>query len=287
MKQSTRNSSRLDLSQQQSQGQCQCESVCRKGGVSVAMLIMLLLLFHSQDDFQNIKLPHNVMIKVNAFPFGIANNRRRRSSTDNGTDNRISNSNSRNHGGSLLSPSATNSNDIAKRIQSVTVTSTEKMFQKSKMTCTTLFQQHDSNCENNDENNYDNEEDDNCTINHTEQQYSVVIGKGSILNLENDGTLTFSKSLLVEGTLIGNLQCTCTSLDSYHNCNNDNIDEKEVNCMDTSVMIGKEGQLTAHIVNCGVAKLNVQGQLIGDVHCDKLIVGKYAVLIGDIKVRSM
>ena len=54
------------------------------------------------------------------------------------------------------------------------------------MTCTTLFQQHDSYCENDinkNDNENDNEEDENCTINHIGEQYSVMIGKGIILYL--------------------------------------------------------------------------------------------------------
>ena len=54
------------------------------------------------------------------------------------------------------------------------------------MICMTLFQQNDSNCEN-DINEYDNKndnkEDENYTINHIGEQYSIVIGKGIILYL--------------------------------------------------------------------------------------------------------
>ncbi len=109
--------------------------------------------------------------------------------------------------------------------------------------------------------------------------FSLIIDKESILNLEqNDneknGTLEFSKSLLIEGTVIGKLHCT------YY------YDNKSDFAGSTFLKIGDDGELRGNVENC-VMSVDILGKLVGDVHCDKLYVGKKAVLIGNVKARSM
>ena len=53
-----------------------------------------------------------------------------------------------------------------------------------------------------------------------------------------------------------------------------------------TVHIEKQGQLRTNIMD-GVMNVLVHGKLVGNVHCDKLHLGKDAVLIGDIKTRSL
>ena len=101
----------------------------------------------------------------------------------------------------------------------------------------------------------------------SENNFSVVIGKGSDLNLDSVGTLTFSDSLLVEGSLSGRLECLC------------------YNSKDTHVKIGVEGKLRAD-VKC-VAMVEVLGSLTGDVHCQHLIVGPGAEVLGNITTESL
>ena len=101
----------------------------------------------------------------------------------------------------------------------------------------------------------------------SENQFSVVIGKRSALNLDSDGTLTFSDSLSVEGSLSGRLECLC------------------YNSENTLVRIGPEGELQAD-VKC-VAMVEVLGTLIGNVHCQRLLVGPNARVIGDIITESL
>lgn len=115
--------------------------------------------------------------------------------------------------------------------------------------------------------------------------FSLIIDKESILNLEqNDkknGTLEFAKSLLIEGTVIGKLHCT------YYDNQSDIAGSTGASCdASTFLKIGDDGELRANVENC-VMNVDVLGKLIGDVHCDKLYVGKKAVLIGNVKARSM
>ncbi len=100
-----------------------------------------------------------------------------------------------------------------------------------------------------------------------DQNFSVVIGKKSDLKLDIDGTLTFSSSLLVEGSLSGRLKCL-----SY-------------NSRDTYVKIGVEGELRAD-VKC-VAMVEVLGRLTGDVYCKHLIVREGAEVVGNVTTETM
>jgi len=99
--------------------------------------------------------------------------------------------------------------------------------------------------------------------------FSVVIGKGSALNLQGDGILTFSDSLLVEGTLIGNLKCL----------------RDENSLENTFVKIGAEGELYSD-VKC-VSAVEVLGKLTGDIDCQQLNIGPGAQVIGNIRAGSM
>lgn len=112
----------------------------------------------------------------------------------------------------------------------------------------------------------------------TKEKFSVVIGKGSTLNLEGDGTLTFSESLLVEGTLIGRLRCLQSSSDAEFLL--ENLQRHE-----TKVKIGPEGELQADI-HC-VKNVEVQGLLKGNVCCHSLVVSKGASVIGDIMAEEI
>uniref|UniRef100_A0A7S3V973 Polymer-forming cytoskeletal protein n=1 Tax=Chaetoceros debilis TaxID=122233 RepID=A0A7S3V973_9STRA len=137
----------------------------------------------------------------------------------------------------------------------------------------------------------------------TADDFSVVIGKNSMLNLEGDGHLTFSDSLLVEGTLVGNLKClvdvnahvdTDFHGDYAHRSIIEANDEDEPGTSSSSpssstpltptlVKIGTEGELHAD-VKC-VSTVEVWGKLVGDAHCDTLMVAPGAVIIGDISAR--
>ena len=100
------------------------------------------------------------------------------------------------------------------------------------------------------------------------EEYSVVIGKGSTLDLEGDGTLTFADSLLVEGTLIGSLKCL-----------------RDSSLENTLVKIGIEGELQADVQN--IAIVEVLGKLTGDVFCRQLIIGPGAQVVGNIMTEFM
>ena len=112
------------------------------------------------------------------------------------------------------------------------------------------------------------------------ENFSVVIGKGSTLNLEGNGTLTFSDSLLVEGTLKGKLKCL-HDINKYRTNDDDNDDDDNI----TLVKIGLQGELHAD-VNC-VSNLVVDGVLRGDVMCKTVVIGSTAHVIGDIVAEEM
>lgn len=99
------------------------------------------------------------------------------------------------------------------------------------------------------------------------ENFSVVIGKGSALNLDGDGSLTFQDSLLVDGSLAGNLKCLADSFE------------------DTLVRVGIGGELLADI-NC-VAVVQVFGSVTGNIHCQQLIVGPGASIVGNIVSEKM
>jgi cytoskeletal protein CcmA (bactofilin family) len=113
------------------------------------------------------------------------------------------------------------------------------------------------------------------------EKYSVVIDRNTILNLEGDGTLTFSESLLVEGKLIGGLRCLQTSLEDTP----ENLFHQNQNDCDTKVKIGMTGEIHADIT-C-VKNVEVLGVVKGNIHCHSLVVGKHASIIGDITVEQM
>jgi cytoskeletal protein CcmA (bactofilin family) len=115
------------------------------------------------------------------------------------------------------------------------------------------------------------------------ENFSVVIGKGSTLNLEGNGTLTFSDSLLVEGTLKGKLKCLHDI--NQHRTNNDDNDDDDDDNNITLVKIGLQGELHAD-VNC-VSNLVVDGVLRGDVMCKTVVIGSTAHVIGDIVAEEM
>jgi len=119
------------------------------------------------------------------------------------------------------------------------------------------------------------------------ENFSVVIGKGSTLNLEGNGTLTFSDSLLVEGTLKGKLKCL-HDINKYRTNDDDNDDDDDDEDEDdniTLVKIGLQGELHAD-VNC-VSNLVVDGVLRGDVMCKTVVIGSTAHVIGDIVAEEM
>ena len=105
------------------------------------------------------------------------------------------------------------------------------------------------------------------------EQYSVVIGKGSAINLEGAGTLNFSDTLLVEGTLRGRLRCL----------RQDDLDDDQDSM--TVVTIGPEGELQAD-VKC-VRHVDVYGTLRGDVLCESVIIRRGASFIGNIIASDM
>jgi len=110
-------------------------------------------------------------------------------------------------------------------------------------------------------------------IDNVNETYSQVIGTGSTLSLEGEGTLTFEESLLIQGTFIGKLNCTGIC--------NDDCDEDE--CLTTTVKVGLGGVLLSD-VNC-VMNVDIDGKLIGDAICDRIRIGPTAELYGDITAR--
>lgn len=116
------------------------------------------------------------------------------------------------------------------------------------------------------------------------ENFSVVIGKGSTLNLEGNGTLTFSDSLLVEGTLIGKLKCL-HDVHKYRTNDDNDYDDDDDDDNITLVKIGLQGELHAD-VNC-VSNLVIDGVLRGDVMCKTVVIGSTAHVIGDIVAEEM
>jgi len=113
-----------------------------------------------------------------------------------------------------------------------------------------------------------------------DESYSVIIGKNSCLNLEGDGTLTFSKSLLVEGKLICRLRClhdgsTVKTM----------VDNQQHDASTTKVKVGVEGELQADI-SC-IQNVQVLGIVRGDINCHSLMLGKHASVIGNIVAQDI
>ena len=129
------------------------------------------------------------------------------------------------------------------------------------------------------DNNTDNNATDNVTNNAADNATNdVIIGPNSTLNLEeNNGALEFANSLLVQGTFIGNIMSKTTMQTRT---------APAPAATTPTVHIEKQGQLRTNIMD-GVMNVLVHGKLVGNVHCDKLHLGKDAVLIGDIKTRSL
>lgn len=112
--------------------------------------------------------------------------------------------------------------------------------------------------------------------------YSVIIGKGSSLNLEGAGTLTFSHTLRVDGFLRADLECTRSS-STIHEDGQEPMEEEEFEL--TGVVIGPDGELHADISS--VDYVQVFGKLIGSVVCDRLIMGPNGELAGDVLTKFM
>ncbi len=120
--------------------------------------------------------------------------------------------------------------------------------------------------------------------NHNDSPYNhcVTIDKDSIINLDGSDTISFYKSLYVQGKIIGKIQCTC--LDEHKS----NDLEGEEECMTTLLHIGESGILVSKNdeMDC-ISDVFVEGTLIGNINCDRLIMTRNGVLIGNIVAKSM
>eukprot|EP00978_Attheya_sp_CCMP212_P015015 scaffold38582_cov57-Attheya_sp.AAC.3 len=96
--------------------------------------------------------------------------------------------------------------------------------------------------------------------------FCVSIGKGSSLETK---CLSFPWTLLVEGNLIGSIQCSKQG------------QEKTT----TRVRVSEGGELSAD-VTC-VHSVEVYGRVIGNIECQHLTVGRSGEVIGDVHVSSM
>ncbi len=156
-----------------------------------------------------------------------------------------------------------------------------------------------SNNNNNDDDadNNNNEQDHHGHHNHNHHNkpnnYSITIDKDSIINLPHNENLSFIRSLYIQGKFIGNIQCirqetTTTTTTRYPQQNDDNNNDDE-KCMTTILHIGQNGILVSknNAIDC-INDVFVEGTLIaGNLSCDRLIMTRNGVLIGNVNAKSM
>jgi len=116
------------------------------------------------------------------------------------------------------------------------------------------------------------------TIIHSNDfEFSSCIGKGSYLEFQDRGHGLFSTSLLVQGTLIGNISME----DEYEDTKDTREKEKE----DTMIFVEQGGVIQSNLTNVHTVIIN--GQIRGDISCVKLIVGSTGIVLGNIDCSSL
>ena len=107
-----------------------------------------------------------------------------------------------------------------------------------------------------------------------EDEYDVIIGPGSTLSL-GTSALTFPSTLLVQGTITGQVECTASR------------DNGGVAAPGSKVRVSSNGSTEGDVLSVETVEVCAEGNIVGDVRCKCLKVAEGGEIVGDVTCGSL
>ena len=107
-----------------------------------------------------------------------------------------------------------------------------------------------------------------------QDEYDVIIGPGSTLSL-GTSALTFPSTLLVQGTITGQVECTASRHDGG------------VATPGSRVRVSSNGSIEGDVLSVETVEVCAEGSIVGDVRCKCLKVAEGGEIVGDVTCGSL
>ena len=109
-----------------------------------------------------------------------------------------------------------------------------------------------------------------------EEEYDVIIGPGSTLALGRSA-LTFPSTLLVQGTITGQVECTASR----------DRDDGGVAAPGSKVRVSSNGSIEGDVLSVETVEVCTEGSIVGNVRCKCLRVAEDGEIVGDVTCGSL
>lgn len=109
-----------------------------------------------------------------------------------------------------------------------------------------------------------------------EEEYDVIIGPGSTLALGRSA-LTFPSTLLVQGTITGQVECTASR----------DRDDGGVAAPGSKVRVSSNGSIEGDVLSVETVEVCTEGSIVGNVRCKCLRVAEGGEIVGDVTCGSL